>query len=120
MCEFQIRVTYLVILKDLNMLAEVCRTIITTYAVCFSLAQDQAQLGRVVQCLPFSPAKAHEVEPCPPELDPEAYQRLVVTARSVAVARPCNLVRFADAHETTLVAADLGKYEFLRLLSSSK
>ena len=73
-------------------------------------------MGRVVQCLPFSPAKAHEVEPCPPELDPEAYQRLVVTARSVAVARPCNLVRFADAHETTLVAADLGKFDFLRLL----
>lgn len=35
-------------------------------------------------------------------MDPEAYYRLLVMARSLAVARPNNLVKFAD-RDTTLV-----------------
>jgi hypothetical protein len=37
-------------------------------------------------------------------MDPENYQRLVVTTRSVAVARASNLVRFAERDSSTLLA----------------
>ena len=52
------------------------------------LLQDGAQLGTVIKCL----SKEKEGD----NLDVEGYQRLIVTARSVAVARPGNLVKFAD------------------------
>ena len=50
------------------------------------LVQDQAQLVHVMDSL-----SKEELD-----LDVEAYQRLLVTARSVAVARPSNLVKFAE------------------------
>ncbi|XP_033643062.1 E3 ubiquitin-protein ligase UBR4-like [Asterias rubens] len=69
--------------------------------------KDQAQMQRVVQCLgsvtSVPQLRAESAPSCElsqeelHQLDPEAYQRLVVTARSVAVVRPINLVRFADA-----------------------
>ena len=64
-------------------------------------------MQRVVQCLgsvtSVPQLRAESAPSCElsqeelHQLDPEAYQRLVVTARSVAVVRPINLVRFADA-----------------------
>lgn len=48
--------------------------------------QDQAQLVHVMDSL-----SKEELD-----LDVEAYQRLLVTARSVAVARASNLVKFAE------------------------
>ncbi|XP_022084216.1 E3 ubiquitin-protein ligase UBR4-like isoform X1 [Acanthaster planci] len=78
-------------------------------SVAFHNHKDQAQLQRVIQCLASSQKpqlRAQAAPSCQPDsqqqqhLDPEAYQRLVVTARSVAVARPTNLVRFADTCET--------------------
>ncbi|XP_074655636.1 E3 ubiquitin-protein ligase UBR4-like [Tubulanus polymorphus] len=55
--------------------------------------KDQAQLSYVVQCL----------MPKQVELDGEAFQRLLVTARSVAVARPINFVRFTEADSSTMI-----------------
>ncbi|XP_033099816.1 E3 ubiquitin-protein ligase UBR4-like [Anneissia japonica] len=55
--------------------------------------KDEAQLNHVIKCLGTS----HET----PELDPEGYQSLVVTARTVAAARPVNLVQFANRHHTS-------------------
>ncbi|KAI0242917.1 E3 ubiquitin-protein ligase UBR4 [Lamellibrachia satsuma] len=48
--------------------------------------KDQAQLAHVVECLSQS---------CQ-ELDAEAFHHLVLTARSIAVVRPANLVKFAE------------------------
>ena len=56
--------------------------------VSINVIQDQAQLGAVMKCL----SKDRESDAA----DVEGFQRLVVTARSVAVARPANLVKFAD------------------------
>lgn len=50
--------------------------------------QDETELDHVIQCLRGD----GEAQP----MDVEAFQRLLVTARSVAVARPNNLVKFAD------------------------
>lgn len=43
------------------------------------------------------------------DLDVEAFQRLVVTARSVAVTRPCNLVRFAEKGSPSITEDLTGK-----------
>ena len=43
------------------------------------------------------------------ELDAEVFQRLVVTARNVAVSRPTNLVKFAEK-ATIAVQTDQRKY----------
>lgn len=60
--------------------------------------KDQALLAHVVQCLNAPPLEETTAVAVPaPELDPEAFQRLVVTARSVATSRPKNLVLFADS-----------------------
>jgi len=66
--------------------------------LCCFVSQDQAQLLHVVQCLNVSRDNS--------ELDPEAYQRLVVTARAVALNRPYNLVKFAE-RDSTLVADNM-------------
>ncbi|XP_071948294.1 E3 ubiquitin-protein ligase UBR4-like isoform X1 [Antedon mediterranea] len=54
--------------------------------------KDEAQLTHVIKCLGTSQET--------PELDPEGYQSLVVTARTVASARPANLVQFANRQHT--------------------
>lgn len=56
--------------------------------------QDQALLNHVRQSL----AVLAEVRD-PRDLDAEAFYRLVLTARSVAVARPYNLVKFAEQQQ---------------------
>ncbi len=53
-----------------------------------------------MQCL----SDAHDGK----ELDAEAFQRLVVTARNVAVSRPANLVKFAEK-ATTAVQTEQSK-----------
>ena len=72
-------------------------------------SQDQALLLSVLNLL----TQCKNVE-SDETLDPEAFQRLVVTARTVAVSRPCNLVRFAEK-DTTLVAEETppGTRQFL-------
>ena len=68
------------------------------------IVQDQAQLSHVMQCL----NDARDVK----ELDAEVLQRLVVTARNVAVSRPTNLVKFAEK-ATTAVQTEQRKYLLL-------
>jgi E3 ubiquitin-protein ligase UBR4 len=58
------------------------------------LLQDQALLNHIHQSL----AVLAEVTD-PRDLDAEAFYRLVLTARGVAVARPYNLARFADQQQ---------------------
>ena len=62
---------------------------------CCYADQDQAQLAHVVQCLSVATRAGRP-------LDPEAFQRLILTARSVAITRPANLVKFAE-RDTPLV-----------------
>lgn len=50
--------------------------------------QDETELTHVIQCL--------RGERDGNTMDVEAFQRLLVTARSVAITRPNNLVKFAD------------------------
>ena len=36
----------------------------------------------------------------PPTVDPEAYQRLLLTTRAIAASRPNNLMTFASQHDS--------------------
>ena len=54
----------------------------------YILIQDEVELRHVVKSLSSDSEKT--------SMDVEAFQRLLVTARSVAVARPGNLVKFAE------------------------
>lgn len=58
----------------------------------FSKCQDQAQLKYVMSCLSSADV---------PDLDVEAFQHMLVTARSVSVSRPGNLVKFAENHDSS-------------------
>jgi E3 ubiquitin-protein ligase UBR4 len=58
------------------------------------LLQDQALLNHVHQSL----AALAEVKD-PRDLDAEAFYRLVLTARGVAVARPYNLAKFTEQQQ---------------------
>ncbi|XP_071821604.1 E3 ubiquitin-protein ligase UBR4-like isoform X2 [Apostichopus japonicus] len=70
--------------------------------------KDKALLAHVVQCLNAEPLEDTKAVAVPaPELDPEAFQRLVVTARSVATSRPINLVSFADRDLNSTLLADM-------------
>ncbi|GIX73747.1 e3 ubiquitin-protein ligase UBR4 [Caerostris extrusa] len=60
--------------------------------------KDDALLSYVLQCLNAS----QEGKPAD-ELDGEALYRLIAITRGVAVARPSNLLRFAESHESMTI-----------------
>lgn len=70
-----------------------------------------------------------EIDPkCHANIDAENYYRLILIIRSIAVTRPQNLVKFADAHTSIQdivlddplgknIAVIFSKYETLKFLS---
>ena len=72
----------------------------------FFLSQDQALLTHVQQAL----SSLQSVRD-PHDMDAEAFYRMVLTARGVAVARPYNLAKFSQVDvplDRTLTPDDCG------------